>query len=388
VVLARGREKPVHQRHPWIFSGSVERIEGDVGAGELVRVVDARGEYLATGAYNPRSQIRVRLLTWDESEAVDAAFWRRRLARAIDARRLSQAQTDACRLVFAESDGLPGLVVDQYGPWLVVQCLSLAVAVHRDEIVAALVELLSPQGIWSRDDADVRLKEGLPLETGLLWGAEPPDWLEIEEGGHRFLVDLRTGHKTGFYLDQRANRRRMASLCAGAEVLNAFAYTGAFGVYAARAGAQHVTNLDVSASALRVAEQNFARNNCAPPETIEGDAFQALRDLRAAGRVFDLIVLDPPKFAARPVEVDRAARGYKDINLQALNLLRRGGWLVTFSCSGAVSADLFQKIVFGASLDAGRDAQIVDRLTQASDHPVLLTFPEAQYLKGLICRVW
>jgi 23S rRNA (cytosine1962-C5)-methyltransferase len=387
-VLRRGREKPVLQRHPWIFSGSVHRVEGDVTDGDLVQVADADGRYLATGIYNGHSQIRVRLLAWDRAEAVDTAFWRQRLTRAIVARRGLQATTDACRLAFAESDGLPGLIVDQYGRWLVVQCLALGMAVRRDEIVAALVELLAPEGIWSRDDADVRLKEGLALDTGSLWGAAPPARVEITENGHRFWVDLREGHKTGFYLDQRENRQRVATLCSGADVLNAFAYTGAFGVYASRAGASRVTNLDISSTALELAEENFALNGCVPPETIVGDAFQVLRDLRAAGRSFDVVILDPPKFAARKAEVDRAARGYKDINLLALQLLRRGGWLVSFSCSGAVSADLFQKIVFGASLDAGRDVQIVDRLAQASDHPVLLTFPEAEYLKGLVCRVW
>jgi 23S rRNA (cytosine1962-C5)-methyltransferase len=386
-VLGRGREKPVLRRHPWIFSGSVHRVEGDVKDGDLVQVLDAGGHYLATGYYNAHSQIRVRLLTWDHTEAVDAAFWRQRLARAIEARSGLEARTNAYRLVFAESDGLPGLVVDRYGPWLVVQCLALGIAVRRDEIVAALVELLAPEGVWSRDDADVRLKEGLALDTGLLWGAAPPARIEITEQGHRFWIDVKEGHKTGFYLDQRENRQRVAALCSGAEVLNAFAYTGAFGVYAAGAGATHVANLDISSTALRLAEENFALNGCVPPETIVGDAFQALRDLRAAGRSFDVVILDPPKFAARQAEVDRAARGYKDINLLALQLLRRGGWLVSFSCSGAVSADLFQKIVFGASLDAGRDVRIVDRLTQASDHPVLLTFPEAEYLKGLVCRV-
>jgi 23S rRNA (cytosine1962-C5)-methyltransferase len=387
VVLGRGRDKPVRQRHPWIFSGSVQRIEGNVNDGDLVRVVDAGGRYLATGFYNARSQIRVRLLAWDVGQAVDAACWRNRLDRSIRARKELCRATDACRLVFAESDGLPGLVVDRYGPWVVVQALALGVAARQDELVGLLADLLQPRGIWCRNDANVRLKEGLALETGLLWGEEPPAKVEIREHGHRFLVDLREGHKTGFYLDQRENRRRTASLCVGAEVLNVFAYTGSFGVYAAQAGASRVTNLDITSSALRLAEANHALNGCAAPETLQGDAFEVLRDLRAAGRHFDVVILDPPKFAARQSEVARAARGYKDINLLAMQLLRPDGWLVTFSCSGAVSAELFQKIVFGASLDAERDAQIVDRLTQAQDHPVLLTFPEAEYLKGLICRV-
>jgi 23S rRNA (cytosine1962-C5)-methyltransferase len=269
-------------------------------------------------------------------------------------------------------------------------------AQRRDEVVAILSEpaQLSHRGpsplvgIYARDDADVRRKEGLALETGLLWGAEPPALLEIVEGGHRFLVDVRGGHKTGFYLDQRDNRRRASVYCAGADVLNVFAYTGGFGVYAGQVGARSVVNLDTSADALSLAERNLALNNCQPQEMVIGDAFQVLRAYRDQGRSFDLVILDPPKFATSRAQIMDASRGYKDLNLLALQLLRPGGHLVTFSCSGLVSADLFQKIVFGASVDAGRDAQIVEWLAQGSDHPVLLTFPESAYLKGLICRAW
>ena len=388
-VLKRGREKPVLNRHPWIFSGAISRIAGDPADGDLVRVEDNQRHPLAIGYLNRRSQIIVRLLTWDVAEVVDTAFWRRRLERAISARsRLADdPQIDAYRLVYAEADGLPGLVVDRYGDWLVVQCLTLGLARRRGELVAPLAELLQPAGIYARDDVDVRRKEGLELESGPLWGEEPPDLVEIVEHGHRFWVDLKRGHKTGFYLDQRENRRRLAAYCPQADVLNAFAYTGAFGVYACRAGAHSVVNVDSSVEALALAEENLALDDCAPQELVAGDVFQVLRHYRDEGRSFDLVILDPPKFAPTRSRVLAASRGYKDINMLAMQLLRPGGFLATFSCSGLVSADLFQKIVFGASVDADREVRILERLAQGPDHPVLLTFPESAYLKGLICQV-
>jgi 23S rRNA (cytosine1962-C5)-methyltransferase len=390
VVLKQGREKPVRNRHPWIFSGAVAAIEDGAEDGELVHVADHRGRILATGYLNRRSQITVRLLTWDPDEAIDSLFWRRRLERASAGRSslATDAATTAYRLVYAEADGLPGLIVDRYGDWLVVQCLTMGMARRRGEIVALLAELVQPAGIYARDDTEVRLKEGLSLETGVLWGASPPDRIEIVEHGRRFVVDVVQGHKTGFYLDQRQNRLRTAAYCAGADMLNAFAYSGGFGIYAGLAGARSVVNLDSSIEALTLAEENLALNGCPPQELIAGDVFQVLRDYRDAGRAFDLVVLDPPKFAASQAQVMAASRGYKDVNLLAMQLLRPGGHLVTFSCSGLVSADLFQKIVFGASVDAGRDVQILEPLAQGPDHPVLLTFPESAYLKGLLCRVW
>jgi 23S rRNA (cytosine1962-C5)-methyltransferase len=398
VVLKRGRDKPVRNRHPWIFSGAIHRIEGEVQNGDLVRVVDGHGEYLATGYLNRRSQIVVRLLTWDADESVEVDFWRRRLEKAIAGRApLSEdPATNAYRLVHAEADGLPGLVVDRYADWLVIQCLTMGIARRRDEIVALLADpsnfsaqkLPAPAGIYARDDADVRRKEGLPLESGPLRGAEPPNLVEIVEHGRRFLVDLKWGHKTGFYLDQRENRHRTGAYCSGADVLNAFAYTGGFGVYASQAGAQSVVNVETSAEALALAKENLALNGCAPQEMVMGDVFQVLRGYRDEGRTFDVVVLDPPKFATSRAQLMDASRGYKDVNLLALKLLRPGGCLVTFSCSGLVSADLFQKIVFGASVDAARDVQILEQMTQGPDHPVLLTFPESAYLKGLVCRVW
>jgi 23S rRNA (cytosine1962-C5)-methyltransferase len=390
VILRPGREKAVLRRHPWVFSGAVARIEGHPADGDVVAVLADDGTFLAQGYLNRRSQIVVRLLTWSPEERIDEGFWRQRLEVAIRGRAsLLAAERGACRLVHAESDGLPGLVVDRYGAFLAVQFLTLGVDRRRHLLVEALADLLRPQGIYERDDEAVREKEGLPLQTGVLWGEAPPELVEVEEGGLRFLVDLREGHKTGFYLDQRENRQKVLRYAAGREVLNAFAYTGGFGLYALQGGAAHVVNVDASERALDLARRNFALNGWGEPqaEFVVGDVFQVLRRYREEGRRFDLIVLDPPKFAHSAADVPAATRGYKDVNLLAFQLLREGGVLFTFSCSGAISADLFQKVVFSASLDAGREAQVLERLTQASDHPVLLSFPEGEYLKGLVCRV-
>lgn len=403
VILKKGRAKPVLRRHPWIFSGAIQRLEGHPVDGDIVEVRDAGNNWLARGYINRQSQIRVRLLTWREDEAIDADFWRRRLERAIAGRRgLSEdPTTTAYRLAHAESDYLPGLIVDRYGDWLVTQFLTLGMDRQRDLIVEALADLLAPKGIYERSDVDVREKEGLAQRTGLLWGTEPPELIEVEENGYRFLVDVREGHKTGFYLDQRENRARLSAFCKDAEVLDAFAYTGGFAVYAA--GAAQVMLVDSSAPALELARRNLALNRAGSVSQVrnpsllgregrfkyvEGNVFNVLRGYRAEGRRFDVIVLDPPKFAHSRRDVQNASRAYKDINLLAFQLLRAGGVLFTYSCSGAVDANLFQKIVFGAVADTERRAQIIERLSQGADHPVALTFPEGDYLKGLVCRVW
>ena len=393
VVLKRNRAKPVLQRHPWIFSGAIARVEGQPSGGDVVDVHDAGGNWLARGALNRRSQIAVRLLTWRQDEPVDRDFWRRRLERSIAARQAlaDDPATTAYRLVHAESDYLPGLVVDRYGEWLVVQFLTLGVERWKDELVDLLVDLVEGvHGVYERSDVDVRAKEGLAQRVGLLSGPEPPEIVEVLENGQRFLVDVRGGHKTGFYLDQRENRARLPAFCEGADVLDVFAYTGGFGACAAGGGASRVTLVESSAPVLDLARRNLALNGVEAErvEYVEGDVFSVLRAYRAQDRSFDVVVLDPPKFAHSKREVKRAARAYKDVNLLAFQLLRPSGALFTFSCSGAVSADLFQKIVFGAAVDAQRDAQIVGYLAQSADHPVALTFPQGAYLKGLVCRVW
>jgi 23S rRNA (cytosine1962-C5)-methyltransferase len=391
VVLRPGKEKPILNHHPWIFSGAIGRIEGDPTNGDIVEVLDHERDFLARGYINRHSQITVRLLTWYEGEKIDRSFWLRRIQKAIHHRQelLDSEDTTACRLIHAESDLLPGLVVDRYGQYLVVQALTLGVERYKTEIVDVLVELLKPLGVYERSDVDVRGKERLAPTAGLLRGQEPSGLMEIRENGHTFLVDIKAGQKTGFYLDQRDNRRRLASYSAGRTVLNAFAYTGSFAVYAASGGAGQITNVDTSAEALTLARRNMHENDLGSrnDEYIVGDVFEVLREYRTAGREFDLIILDPPKFAYSKTQVPAACRGYKDINMLSMQLLHPEGVLITMSCSGLVSPGLFQKVIFGASVDARRDVQVLERLSQAADHPVLLTFPEGEYLKGLICRV-
>ena len=391
VVLKQGKEKPVIQRHPWVFSGAIARVEGRPADGDSVVVADSRGRPLACGGYNSRSQIRVRVWTWDAAEAVDADFFADRIRRSSerrDALRHSN-HTTAYRLVNAESDLLPGLIVDRYSEFLVVQFLTMGAERWRREIVDALAQTLTPAGIYERSDVDVRSKEGLAPTTGPQWGKEPPALVGVLEHARTFLVDVKGGQKTGLYLDQRDNRHRIAQYAADKDILNCFCYTGGFSVYAGAAGAMRVVNVDSSRDALHLAKRNMALNglHVADDEYVEADVFQALRRYRDEGRTFDLVILDPPKFAFSQAQVQSATRGYKDINLIAMQILRPGGILATFSCSGLVSPDLFQKVIFGASVDAGRDAQIVEHLSQASDHPILLSFPESEYLKGLICRV-
>lgn len=391
VVLKPGREKPVRQRHPWIFSGAIAELPHDVPNGAFVDVTDSEERWMARGMLNRRSQIQVRLVSWEQNEAIDDDFWRGRLLRAINGRRGMESASNALRLVFAENDGLPGLTVDRYADWLVLQVGTLAMDARKHDLAAMLMELTGVRGVIERSELAIRRQEGLEEAQGLLAGSAPDGPVEIHENGHRFRVDILGGQKTGFYLDQRANRARAATYCAGKRVLNGFSYTGAFGVYALEAGADFVTNVDSSYEALELAEENLRLNDMdvdAQSEQIAGDIFEILRAWREPGSPqFDVIILDPPKFAHNQAQMDKALRGYKDINLQALHLLPPGGTLVTFSCSGLVSADLFQKVVFGAAIDAGREVQILEWLHQDRDHPVAITFPEGVYLKGLVCRV-
>ena len=368
------------------------KVFGDPREGETVEVRSSKNEFLAWAAYSPHSQIRARAWSWEQAVPVDENFFRERLLRAIQMREafLPDDPQGGVRLVHAESDGLPGLIVDRYAGTLVVQLLSSGPEFWREVLVNLLAELTGVESIYERSDVDVRLLEGLPPRTGLLYGADPPERLVIKENRLQFQVDIRQGHKTGTYLDQRANRARLGALAAGREVLDCFSYTGGFTLNALAGGAQSVLAVDASADAHALARQNVELNGL-PAERVEwqqGDVFQVLRGLRDRRRSFDLIILDPPKFAQTASQAQRAARGYKDINLLAFKLLRPGGILATFSCSGGVSEELFQKIVAGAALDAGVDARIVERLHQGPDHPVALNFPEGAYLKGLIIRVF
>ena len=391
VRLKPGRDKSVIRLHPWVYSGAVAEVLDDPGQGETVAVYNARREFLAWGAYSPHSKIRVRIWSWNRKENIAAEFFHQKLTRAFTRRNNwpEPFESNAKRLVYAESDGLPGLIVDQYAGILVVQYLSSGADYWRETIVDLLVELIKPESIYERSDAIVRELEGLPLQCGVLWGAEPPERIEINDGGLRFWVDVRHGHKTGFYIDQHKNRRWVKALSHGKEVLDCFSYTGGFTLSALAGGAKSVLAVDTSVEALSLAAENLLLNGL-PRDRVEwreGDVFKVLRELRDRNRSFDLIVLDPPKFATSASHAEQAARGYKDINLLAFKLLRSGGRLVTFSCSGGIGAELFQKILAGAALDAGVEAQIIQVLRQSSDHPVALNYPEGAYLKGFVLQV-
>ena len=394
LILKPGREKSLLRRHPWVFSGAVDSLRGNPQAGETVTVLDSNRRFLAFAAYSPNSQIRARVWTFNENEAVDAALFGRRVETALRMRASlgfiagagDERKTNAVRLIHAESDQLPGFIVDQYADVLVLQSLTAGSEHWRDTVADILMAQTGAAVMYERSDADVRELEGLPVRTGLMRG-RPTQKVAISENGLQFMVNIESGHKTGFYLDQRRSRSRVGELARGRDVLNCFCYTGGFSLHAAAHGARSVLSVDSSSDALALAQENAELNGMrqAALEWREGDVFQVLRKFRDERRSFDMIILDPPKFAATAAQAEKAARGYKDINLLAFKLLRPGGLLATFSCSGGIDASLFQKIVAGAALDAGVDAVIVEHLAQDADHPVLLHFPEGAYLKGLIC---
>jgi len=391
VILKPGKEKSLLRRHPWVFSGAIARVEGSPVVGDTVRIIAQDGRFLALAAYNPVSQISARVWDWREDTRIDAGFFRVKIATAIRMRDalLGKEPAGAVRLIHGESDGLPGLVADRYADVVAMQISSAGCHRWRDAIIAALNELTGARALYERSDSDVLELEGLQSRTGVVHGTLDPPQVEILENGARFRVDVARGHKTGFYLDQRDNRHFVGELAAGRDVLNCFCYTGAFTVHALAKGAKSVASVDSSADALQLAQEHVRMNGLPEDrcEWIDADVFPLLRKLRDQARQFDLIILDPPKFAPTPATAERAARGYKDINLLAFKLLRPGGLLATFSCSGGVSADLFRKIVAGAALDAGADAQMIGQFHAAPDHPVSLAFPEGEYLKGLLCRV-
>jgi 23S rRNA (cytosine1962-C5)-methyltransferase len=387
LVLKKGREKSLRRRHPWVFSGAIEKTIGKPGSGDTVSIQDASGKVHAKAAYSPKSQIRARVWTFGEEE-VDVAFFRQRLASAVALREALPARrhTNALRLVHGESDGLPGLIVDRYADVLVAQFLAAGVERWREPILDLLAELTACEAIFERSDAEVRKLEALAQRVGFARGNRNASRCPIVEYGLNFRVDVEQGQKTGFFLDQRENRRRVRELAAGREVLDGFCYTGGFSISALAGGATRVTAIESSASALEVARENLAANplDAAKVDFVQGDVFGELRKLRDRGASFQMVVLDPPKFAPTAAQARNAARAYKDINLLALKLLAPGGLLATFSCSGGVSPELFQSIVAGAALDAGAHAKIIERFGAAADHPVALEFPEGDYLKGLL----
>jgi 23S rRNA (cytosine1962-C5)-methyltransferase len=385
--LKPGRERSLLRRHPWVFSGAVDEVSGPQSGG-TVEVRAADGRFLAWAAYSPASQIRARVWTFDETEVPGPGLFEKRIELALTRRRseIPERTTNALRLVHGESDGLPGLIADRYADTVVVQLLSAGCEKWRDTLIGILRERSGCARIYERSDTDVRELEGLPESSGLIFGTAAGAPLEIVEHGIKYEVDVASGQKTGFYLDQRDNRRRVGQLAAGREVLDCFCYTGGFALSALAGGARSVLLLDASAQALAQARRNFLLNGFEADraEWLDADVFEALRSLRREGRQFDLIVLDPPKFAPTPKDAERAARGYKDINMNALKLLRPGGLLATFSCSGGVPPELFQKIVAGAAADAGVPLLLRERYRAAPDHPVRVEFPEGEYLKGLL----
>jgi 23S rRNA (cytosine1962-C5)-methyltransferase len=390
IVLFPGREKSVKQQHPWIFDRAIKSIQGSPELGESVDILSQDKTWLGIGAYSPQSKIRVRVWSWDPTEIVDADYFRVRLKRCLEFRQyiFQRSIPSAYRLVYAEADGLPGLIVDQYLDTLVVQCLSAGIERWRNLIFDILEDITGIQKIYERSDVDVRALEGLPSRKGLVRGNIRDLPFVITEHKIKYLVDIQEGQKTGFYLDQRENRLKIMKYVSDREILDCFSYSGGFTIPALLGKAKQVTAIDESESAHELARINVRLNRFSEDRVkwIKGDVFKILREFRDSRKSFDLIILDPPKFAPTISQVGKATRGYKDINLLALKLLRSEGILVTFSCSGGVDAVLFQKIVTGAARDAGISAQIIERLGQSSDHPIALNFPESEYLKGLVIR--
>ncbi|MFA9439020.1 class I SAM-dependent rRNA methyltransferase [Uliginosibacterium sp. sgz301328] len=391
IIIKAGKERSLMRRHPWIFAGSVERVAGRTKPGDTVDVINPRGELIGRAAFSPASQIRARMWTFDTEQSIDHAFFKRKAAESVArrARHPALSAQDGVRLIHGESDGLPGVIADRYGKVVVLQLTSAGAEKWRDAIVAGLVQATGCDAVYERSDSDVRGREGLEPRVGVLHGELPAD-LSIDENGIRMLVDVVGGHKTGFYLDQRDNRLLTRQLASARSVLNCFCYTGGFSLQALAGGATSVLSIDSSAPALTTAQRNVELNpqlDATRAQWWEADVFEALRTLRTEGRKFDLIVLDPPKFAPSASHADRAARAYKDINLHGFRLLNPGGILMTYSCSGGIGQELFQSIVAGAAVDAGVDARIIHRLAAAPDHPIGLAVPEGEYLKGLACQV-
>ncbi len=396
VTLKPSKEKSLLRRHPWVYANAIDRVDGKPAPGATVVVRAHDGRFLARAAYSPHSQIRARVWSFDENEPIDHAFFKRRVQRALAHRQAMVKGTGAVRLIFGEADGLPGLIVDWYTEdaqnprgQLVCQFMAAGVEAWKEAIVGALASATGCPNVYERSDVSIREKEGLEQITGLLAGDEPPATIIANENGVRYHVDVRNGHKTGFYVDQRDNRALVQTYADGRDVLNCFCYTGGFSLAAMKGGAKRVVSIDSSGEALNTAQKNVEANGFDAERAtwLDADAFKTLRRLHEEGERFDLVVLDPPKFAASREHVDRAARAYKDINLTGFKLLRPGGLLFTYSCSGAIDAELFQKIVAGAAADAKVDARILKRLGAGVDHPLLTAFPEGEYLKGLLLQI-
>lgn len=390
IVLKKGKEKAALQRHPWVFSGALEKVKGKPENGEVVKVSAFDHEFLAYGYFNSNSRVAVRLLEWDETQIIDKKWYENRLKQAIASRQsILNEETNTCRLVFSEADFLPGLIVDKYADFLSLQILSSGIESVKNDIVEILKAELQPKGIFDKSDATARTHEGLPVENGLLWGENPPEFLEVKENGIAYHINIAEGQKSGFYCDQRDNRKILASYTKGKKVLDCFSYSGGFSLNSLANEAASITSVDSSGLAVETLKQNVALNKFDPAKVtaIQSDVNKQLRVFKESGELFDVIVLDPPKYAPSRSALDRAARAYKDLNRLGMLLLEKGGLLATFSCSGAVDIETFKQIIAWAALDAGKEVQIIKQFCQPEDHPVRISFSEGEYLKGLLLRV-
>ncbi|MCX2478435.1 class I SAM-dependent rRNA methyltransferase [Pedobacter sp. MC2016-15] len=391
VILKKGKEKAALQRHPWIFSGAIDKVKGAPLNGEVVKVFAADKSFLAYGYYNNESRVAVRMLEWDEDKAINKDWYHSKLVQSIAARAhvLSNEDTDTCRLVFSESDYLPGLIVDQYASFLSLQILSAGIENVKADIIDILRTELNPAGIFDKSDATARTHENLELSQGLLWGEMPPEFIEVKENGIKYHINIADGQKSGFYCDQRDNREILAAYTKDKEVLDCFCYSGGFTLNSLKNGAKHVTSVDSSGLAIETLKHNLGLNGFTEDRqtSIQSDVNKQLRAFKEEDKKFDVIVLDPPKYAPSRSALDRAARAYKDLNRLGMLLLKPGGIMATYSCSGAVDLETFKQIIAWAALDAGKEVQIIKQFHQPEDHPVRISFPEGEYLKGLLIRV-
>lgn len=392
VYLAKGREKSLLRMHPWIFSRAIEKIEGSPELGDTVDVFSNKGQWLAKAGYSPNSQIRARVWSFTKQD-INHDFFVERIQQAQLLRNdiIERGGLTGYRLIAAESDGMPGITIDKYDNYLVCQFLSAAADKQKQTICDALLQCFPDHNIYERSDVAVRKKEGLKETTGVLRGEEPPHFVVIEENGIKIQVDIKGGHKTGFYLDQRDSRFQAMKYLKDKEVLNCFSYTGGFGLYALKADAKRVINADVSQPALDTAKSNAELNDFDISKKravfLNADVFKLLREYRDQGTKFDVVIMDPPKFAESKAQLNGACRGYKDINMLAMQILKPGGTLLTYSCSGLMDQVLFQKVIADAAVDSGRTVKFVERFEQAADHPIDTAYPEGFYLKGFACKV-
>jgi 23S rRNA (cytosine1962-C5)-methyltransferase len=391
VILKKGKEKAVLHKHPWVFSGAIEQVKGSPANGDIVKLINAKGDFMAYGFFNDQSRVALRLLEWNEHTTVDENWFREKVATAVNNRAniLQDGTTNTCRLIFSESDYLPGLIVDKYADHLAVQVLTSGMENVMPVIIDELQKLLSPKSIFDKSDASSREHEGLETVNTALTLASPPENVEVKENGIIYNINIAEGQKSGFYCDQRDNRKLLASYTKNKKVLDCFSYTGGFTLNSLQAGAASVTSVDSSALAIETLRENIKLNGFDSSKyiAIQSDVNKQLRVFKDQDEKFDVIVLDPPKYAPSRSALDRASRAYKDLNRLAMLLLNEGGLLATFSCSGAMNMETFKQVLAWAALDAGKQVQFIHQFCQPGDHAVRASFPEGEYLKGLLCRV-